>query len=595
MQKQWKKICLGLLALPALALSAPFQYFDPTVSANVPKLLSLTGVYTNTVTKTLDTAAKYFEVNAALWSDDAVKTRWVILRPGKKIPYNDTTDFFDYPDSTVFVKTFKLEKIQGDTSSTSRIYWETRLMVKKADPENHEDWRGFSYRWRADQSDADLVSMTKGFDTVFTYTDLQKKQTYRKWHFPSQADCARCHRAGYGFDYPKTDTIFARSILGFYPAQLKRPSPLVVNTNQIIDFFNKGIFSGTQPTATQLAARFKSIHEALPTTLTAAQRFAAIDTMARSYIAGNCSGCHGTRGLAVGAVGEAGADLNFDFFRIKPKLEMGKHHTGAYQLNEVAPYDTANISSAPKGRAYWLRALGQWGIDTATGKVWDMHLPAGDPATLVPAMIYPGYPALSEILYRQWARNSPWVDSASVSRNLRYNVAFGDSIPAAIAKERLTWIFSKPWGSQAWLAALASHNLSLDSIVKPNPRNVLGAASLFGSDASQMPPLATYIPDTAAQKILGEWVKNYVTLVVVDPNNIIAVRKHSFVFTSPSINNRILFVPDSWTGEAVMMDMQGRIRNLNRVGKGVYKVPSDVPVGVYFFKVGQFAFKSSIL
>src|SRR6267142_567332 len=132
-------MCLwaGLLSAPTISFSIPFHYFDPLDTAHVPKLLSQTGAYNNTVTKTVDTAAKYFEVNAALWSDEAAKSRWVILPPGKHIAYNDSADFFNYPESTVFVKTFKLDKIQGDsTPTTSRIYWETRLLIKKTDPSN---------------------------------------------------------------------------------------------------------------------------------------------------------------------------------------------------------------------------------------------------------------------------------------------------------------------------------------------------------------------------------------------------------------------------------------------------------------------------
>src|SRR3989338_4957103 len=93
-------------ALPALS-SAAFVYFDPRDPANAPALLSQTGLYTNMNDKsTLDTAAKYFEVNSALWSDGSLKKRWIILRPGRSIPWTDNVDFFDYPDSTVFVKTF---------------------------------------------------------------------------------------------------------------------------------------------------------------------------------------------------------------------------------------------------------------------------------------------------------------------------------------------------------------------------------------------------------------------------------------------------------------------------------------------------------
>ena len=73
-----------MLGVPAL-VSAAFRYFDPTKPGEIPQLLSQTGFYTNLANRTVDTAAKPFTVNSALWSDGSLKKRWVILRPGRKI------------------------------------------------------------------------------------------------------------------------------------------------------------------------------------------------------------------------------------------------------------------------------------------------------------------------------------------------------------------------------------------------------------------------------------------------------------------------------------------------------------------------------
>src|SRR4051812_35745987 len=100
------KVLAALPLVVPLMASAGVKFFDPTVPSAVPESLSLTGIYSNIATKTLDTAAKYFEVNAALWSDAAHKDRWIILPPGRHIPYVDTTDVFAYPESTIFVKLF---------------------------------------------------------------------------------------------------------------------------------------------------------------------------------------------------------------------------------------------------------------------------------------------------------------------------------------------------------------------------------------------------------------------------------------------------------------------------------------------------------
>ncbi len=586
-------LCLlaGILTAPRLSLGASFRSFDPMDTVNIPKLLSQTGVYTNTAAKILDTAAKYFEVNSALWSDESAKSRWIILPPGKQIPYNDSVDFFTYPESTVFVKTFKLDKIQGDsTPNSSRVYWETRLLIKKTDSVSHLDWHGFSYKWRADQSDADLVSIQKGFDTVFYFTDNGKKRSYKKWHFPSKQECNRCHPMGSGRNpFGETLPYYARSILGFYPAQLKRPSPLSANTNQVLDLFNKGVFSGTKPSVADLARRFRGIQEPIDKNLTPADRFATLDTMARSYIAANCSGCHGYRGMANNGSGQA--TLNLDFYDLKPHMEFSTRPVRDVALTNMDAFDTTGYGP-PAGRNLVKSALSQWNFTTTPGQIWDMSLPSGDPDNFPSLFVYQGYPALSEVLYRLWARNSTPMDSGVVARALNYNLKNGDSVAA---RERKAWIYSKPWGTDAWVNTVAQHGLTVTQILQPtetNPRNLVYDS--FRSHGDQMPPLGSYLPDTSALKVLGEWAKSY---SILRPVLIVGVNPPSFrtakplTFVSPTIRNHTLFVPTTWEGVATVVDIQGRSRRLAFVGKGSYALPLDMPTGVYIFKVGKHVFR----
>jgi hypothetical protein len=189
-------------------------------TAAVPRLLSETGIYADIASKTTDTSLKYFEINAPLWSDGSAKKRWIILPPGRQLEYVDTTDMFDYPDSTVFVKTFLLDSIAGDSST--RVYWETRLLVQGG-----QTWHGFSYKWNKEQTEAHLVSLEEGFDTLFYWRPQGPggELSYKKWRFPSQRNCATCHVQG------------GREALSFLPAQLKRPSSVHLpgnpGTNQI--------------------------------------------------------------------------------------------------------------------------------------------------------------------------------------------------------------------------------------------------------------------------------------------------------------------------------------------------------------------------
>jgi hypothetical protein len=533
------------LALPALG-SAAVNFFNPLVPSAVPESLSATGIYSNIVNKTLDTAAKYFEVNAALWSDAAHKDRWIILPPGKQIPYVDTTDVFDYPDSTIFVKLFRHDTVTGDTSS--RIYWETRLLVKRT--QEGSLWYGFSYRWNKAGTQAYLVNRQSGFDTVLM---LASAPGDRKWHFPTVDECDQCHRTAPG----------TRGVLGFWPAQLKRPSKADTSVNQVIAFFNSGLFIGVKPTQT-LGKRFRGIAEPIPGGLSAADRFKVIDTMARSYIAANCSGCHGNKGLPNSAAGNCSP--NYDYYNLTPMMEFSGQ--GLYGWGLEGPDTASEVQEPPRGRALFLASLREWGMATGPGGFDMAHGPDK------PDLMVPGHPGYSTLLFRQAARRSPAADSGDLYRSLY----FGGN-PNQGWK---SWIFKAKWGSKAWKDSLRAHNVTVAAAL-----NLQGGLS---GDGSQMPPLATFIPDTAALKILGEWGKNYPANTAVRRGN--AAGSFQGI---PALRNRMLILPPGWSGKVVMSGLNGRAYPLSSAGPGRYALPAVLPPGVYFFKVGDRSFRTSIL
>jgi hypothetical protein len=559
---------LALWAPLALPLSAPaVTFFDPSQGA--PAKLSEVGIYINMTTKELDPALKYFEVNSALWSDAAHKDRWIILPPGKKVAYVDATDKFQYPDSTIFVKLFRHEGTPGDTSS--RIYWETRLLVKKSG--NNHNWYGFSYKWNKEGNEAFLVSLNNGLDTVVF---LNAAPHYRKWHFPKQIDCDQCHRV--------SDD--GRAVLGFFPAQLKRNYKYDPAKNQVTALFDNGVFSGTPPSAAQLGARWRGIGEPIPANISAPERFRVIDTMARAYIAANCSGCHGDRGLADAATGHA-PELNYDFHDFTPRMEFGfKPISKPFGLDFTdAELSIGDTLTRPSGRYQFLLTLKEWGINTGSQSNFDMVRP---PASVFPTgldknpyLLVQGFPAYSTILFRQAARKDPMFDSIETF------MEWGASSNAEL-KLRKKWLFRAKWGSKAWRDTLAAHSVAMSEIF---------TSSRFEADAGQMPPLATYLPDTAALKILGEWARNYITLKAVPgeqpvlPVNERMARRNGV----PAIRNRQLLVPDEWTGKAVMIGLDGRTTPLASVGRSRYALPASMAPGIYFFQVGNRSFRTSVL
>jgi hypothetical protein len=561
------KLWAGALMLPVLATSA-VNFFDPSNPDAVPETITETGIYTSVAAKTLDPSLKYFEVNAALWSDHAHKDRWIILPAGQSITYNDTTDAFTYPDGTIFVKLFRHDTVNGDSSS--RIYWETRLLVKKSGPERN--WYGFSYKWNKGATEAYLVDQLAGMDTVIT---LPQSPYYRKWHFPSAADCDACHRV----------SATGRAVLGFFPAQLKRPSKANPSINQVTALFTAGVFTGTQPTAT-LGKRWRGISEPVPSGLSELERFKVLDTMARAYIAANCSGCHGHRGLEDGATGHA-PHLNYDYYNLKPEMEFGYKGTGSWDLDlSLSELNAGDTLFRPKGRYLYELALQDAGISTAPGGSFPLHVPSSSsfPSTVspVPSLITPGYPAYSTLIYRQVARKTAMMDSMDVFRAL-------GPLDGGDPTNMKRWLFKAKWGSKAWRDSLAAHGVAMSTILD---------GAKFGSDFAQMPPLATYVPDTAALKILGEWALKYRTLVrVAGEDSVVTLngKRIAARTETPVLRNRQLFVPAGWTGKAVMTSLNGRSYPLTSVGRGRYALPASLPTGIYFFRIGDRSFRASVL
>ena len=63
----------------------------------------------------------------------------------------------------------------------------------------------------------------------------------------------------------------------------------------------------------------------------------------------------------------------------------------------------------------------------------------------------------------------------------------------------------------------------------------------------------------------------------------------------PQLRNRLLMVPNGWTGKAQMFSLSGRSYSMPSVGRGQYAVPQSAPAGVYLFRVGNRSFRASVL
>jgi hypothetical protein len=357
-------------AVPTAPAPAGFRYWNPADESTIPKTLSAMGLYAGTPGKNgkLIPQALHYEVNVPQWSDGAVKRHWVILKPGRSIAFAEKDDFWGYPDSAVFVEELAIDTIPGD--STSRVLWETRVLFNKndsLDPNSAGSWHGLSYQWRKNQQDADLVDLTHGKDDSIPVwpngVGPGKTRSLKKWHFPTIYHCVACHRIGI------PDTVHGRSLLGFFTAQLNRPAPDSAGINQLDWFFAKGLLAGRKPAVWDASPRWRPIEDS----------GAGVEVRARSYIAANCSGCHGRRGMLTSAT--LGVAMDFDFHTMEPAMEFRNRTTGwGWGLDTVPPFyykpnDAANVTH-------------------------------GDSVRIVPALIVPGYPEKSVLIFREKARDT---------------------------------------------------------------------------------------------------------------------------------------------------------------------------------------------
>jgi uncharacterized repeat protein (TIGR03806 family) len=233
---------------------------EGSVQDDFPKLLSETGCF-DASDPTEPTAGLIpFSVNAPLWSDGALKRRWMALPDGEQIHIEDDGDW-TFPNGTVLVKSFEVN---------SRLV-ETRLLVR------HDDggWAGYAYEWNEAQTEATLLQAGKTLDVTGT-----------PWKIPSRSDCSSCHTAAAGRSLgPETAQLNGDSV---YPSTNR-------NSPQIATLVNIDMFDNPPSQSADDLPRLADIGDSAP----AADR-------ARAYLHSNCSHCH-----RPGGPGRSDADMRW--------------------------------------------------------------------------------------------------------------------------------------------------------------------------------------------------------------------------------------------------------------------------------------------
>jgi uncharacterized repeat protein (TIGR03806 family) len=219
----------------------------------LPALLSQTGCVEPADARQMKAAAIPYDVQVPFWSDGAEKQRWLAIPDGTHVELDADGDFV-LPPGGVAIKEFRL--------GGRRI--ETRFYVRWADG----SYGGYTYRWQNDGTDARLLASSFNSDEEGV-----------PWHYPSRAECERCHHAAAG------------NHLGLEAIQLDRDFtyPSGRTANQLTTLAHIGILSLPAGGTPEPMVRVDDAS-------------AALEARARSYLHANCGHCHRPGGTGRGVM-----------------------------------------------------------------------------------------------------------------------------------------------------------------------------------------------------------------------------------------------------------------------------------------------------
>ncbi|MDB6118429.1 MAG: hypothetical protein JWO08_2210 [Verrucomicrobiaceae bacterium] len=240
----------------------------------LPKKLSETKLFANTAKMVPAASLVAYDVNSPLWSDGASKLRWLAVPSGKKVGFAPV-GAWAFPDGSVFVKHFELPKLAPDGKTMMNVRLETRVLVRDATGYVY----GASYRWRPDNSDADLVEVGQNASIVVAAGVKGAPDKMQNWFFPGRQDCLACHTRSTG------------GVLGVNTRQLNRPIRYKdngVTDNQLRALAHIGLFDRA-PADNEFAM--------LDRLVAADDLDEPIEARARSYLDSNCSHCHRPGGV----------------------------------------------------------------------------------------------------------------------------------------------------------------------------------------------------------------------------------------------------------------------------------------------------------
>jgi uncharacterized repeat protein (TIGR03806 family) len=236
-----------------------------------------------------------FEVTSPLFTDYAIKHRFVTLTDGGQIAYFNDTTRWQSPVGTIYIKTFAFPPNEAaDPPQTLEQLIETRLLVHVSAEDDRNGCNGADSCWNVfayvydEEDQTDAICEAGGVTKSVTFTDpfTDEQVTIEKYHVPQNGECRACHGRppsrtlgpstgmfNRGIDYQ--GNMVENQIDALDDLMWLAPSPLPNTPGNRTTYSNPVELTETCPTPDTLACS----HEA-----------------ARSWFDPNCAHCHAPDG-----------------------------------------------------------------------------------------------------------------------------------------------------------------------------------------------------------------------------------------------------------------------------------------------------------
>ena len=243
------------------------------------------------------------------WEDGASADRLIGL-PGEENVMLQRNGTMLYPEGTTLAKTLYIT----ESGKTGYTRLETQVMFLE-----NEQWNFYTYAWREDQTDADLVPVEGGLrkivvDDVLAFGGKREIE----WRYHSRSECRTCHNS-------------RATVLGFVLPQLNAYSgkPGEDHRGQVHGLVEEGVIQlvnavGGKENAHSVEGLSKDLpefHNGLSSDK---------EAIVKSYLAANCSHCHRPSGG-----GNATIDLQYQTGWENMKLINHRPTRGSFGIQDA--------------------------------------------------------------------------------------------------------------------------------------------------------------------------------------------------------------------------------------------------------------------